>query len=123
VIGSRHYVSTQAIQDVVRAIPGTSVFVSGGAAGTDAIAEATARALGLDCLIFIAKWKRDGRAAGLIRNTRLVEAVDEVVAFWDGKSTGTLDVIRKAHQAGKKLTIYGPDCSLISPEIALGSSA
>lgn len=35
------------------------------------------------------------------RNTRIAEASDAVIAFWDGRSRGTLDTMRKAARLGK----------------------
>jgi hypothetical protein len=123
VIGSRHYVALPLIHEVLNRVDLGTVIVTGGAQGVDQLVEAHAKFRGHDVVVMAAKWKRDGRAAGLIRNTRVVASADEVIAFWDGQSTGTMDVIRKAHHAGKPLTIYGPTGNLISPEIALGLPA
>ncbi len=48
-----------------------------------------------------ADWPRDRKAAGPIRNSQMVDSgADLCVAFWDGKSTGTLDCFSKAARAG-----------------------
>ncbi len=54
---------------------------------------------------FVADWDADGRAAGPIRNGRMVREAafysDSVcLAFWDGKSRGTADCMRQARHAG-----------------------
>jgi hypothetical protein len=50
-----------------------------------------------------ADWKRHGRAAGPIRNQEMVDAgADLVLAFWDGKSRGTRDMLERAVKAGIK---------------------
>ena len=54
-----------------------------------------------------ADWDKHGKAAGPIRNSAIVADCDEVIAFWDGKSPGTLDTIRKAVKAGKPVRIVG----------------
>lgn len=50
--------------------------------------------------MFVADWKRYGKAAGPIRNSQMLEYVKQenplVVAFWDGESHGTRDTINKA---------------------------
>ena len=58
--------------------------------------------------VFRAFWERDGRKAGNRRNTRLVEAADELVAiFADGKYTsGTYDAVAKARKRGLVLHVY-----------------
>ena len=39
-------------------------------------------------------------AAGPIRNSQMLHSdIDEVYAFWDGKSRGTLDMITKAKRS------------------------
>jgi hypothetical protein len=43
--------------------------------------------------------------AGPIRNKLIVEVCDEVIAFWDGKSTGTKHSINYAKELGKPFQI------------------
>lgn len=50
---------------------------------------------------YTADWKGEGRAAGPIRNAKMAEDGDVLLAFWDGKSRGTLDMITKMTQVGK----------------------
>ena len=40
---------------------------------------------------------------------KIVGAVDKTIAFWDGKSTGTLDTIKKTRRAGKSVHIVRVD--------------
>jgi len=44
----------------------------------------------------------------MIRNRLVVAAADELVAFWDGRSTETQHVIEFARTNGKVFTIHGP---------------
>lgn len=78
--------------------------ISGGARGADQLAERYARECGLELQILKADWSR-GRGAGLARNTEIVALADYVVAFWDRKSTGTKDTIRKTRECGKTLQL------------------
>ena len=42
-----------------------------------------------------------GRAAGPLRNEKMVECADLVVAFWDGRSRGTKSLIKYAQSRNK----------------------
>ncbi len=48
----------------------------------------------------------NAKAAGPRRNQLIVARCTDVIAFWDGKSPGTLDTIRKAMKAGKSCAVY-----------------
>lgn len=48
-----------------------------------------------------ANWRAHQKSAGPIRNSAMVAAgADLCIAFWDGKSSGTLDCFTKAVRAG-----------------------
>ena len=87
----------------------TVEIVSGHASGADLLGEAYARAHGLKLSVFKADWKRYGRGAGPIRNRQMLEyAIEEtalVIAFWDGKSKGTKNMIDQARKAGSEVKI------------------
>lgn len=55
---------------------------------------------------FPAKWKELGRAAGPIRNRQMAEYADYLVAFWDGKSKGTLNMITHMKELKKQYTVF-----------------
>jgi predicted Rossmann fold nucleotide-binding protein DprA/Smf involved in DNA uptake len=80
--------------------------VSGGAKGVDTWAESEARRLGMSTMIFPAKWHLLGKMAGYARNRDIVDAADEVVAFWDGRSRGTAHTAEIAERAGKPVRVY-----------------
>ena len=75
--------------------------ISGGAKGADALAEDYAENNGLECTVLKPDWNKFGKRAGFIRNQKIIDACDMVVAFWDGKSKGTKDSIGKAKLAKK----------------------
>lgn len=75
--------------------------VSGGASGVDACAADFARKRGVRLTEFLPIYERYGRAAPIVRNKEIVEYADEVIAFWDGKSRGTLSVINYCKKTGK----------------------
>jgi hypothetical protein len=82
--------------------------ISGGAGGADKLAERYAAEKGIPIRIFKAEWDKYGRAAGYKRNVQIVEAADEVVAFWDGKSKGTKHDIDLAEKMGKPCHVFRP---------------
>lgn len=75
--------------------------VHGGASGADSMAGKIARECFYKEEVHPADWATHGRKAGLLRNAAMVEAgADLCIAGWDGRSTGTLDTIRRCVQAG-----------------------
>jgi hypothetical protein len=54
---------------------------------------------------FPANWDRHGKAAGGIRNTAMANYGTHLIAFWDGESPGTRDMIAKAKRAGLKVLV------------------
>ena len=109
IVGSRDYPHRQRVYDYVAALPYDTTVISGGAPGVDSWAEDAARERGLRVSVKHADWDIYGRAAGPIRNTAIVAPADRVVAFWDGKSPGTADTIRKARDAGLPVEVIGLD--------------
>lgn len=80
--------------------------ISGGAKGADQLGERYAREKGLKLIRLLPDWNGPrGKRAGLDRNTEIVAQADVVLAFWDGKSTGTHDTIKKTENTTKKLKI------------------
>jgi len=78
--------------------------ISGGSKGADKMAEIFAENFDYQIAIFKPDWNI-GRKAGPLRNTKIVEVSDVVIAFWDGLSRGTNDTITKAKLANKKVFI------------------
>jgi hypothetical protein len=79
--------------------------ISGGARGADRLAEQYAHQHAIPLTIFYPDWYAHGLKAGPMRNTRIVQAADHVLAFWDYNSRGTMDTINKAVAANKPVTI------------------
>jgi hypothetical protein len=69
--------------------------------------------------VFHADWERLGRKAGPIRNAQIVEGVDELVAFWDGRSRGTLNTIALAVGAGVPVKVFDAKGSALPLEWVL----
>ena len=83
--------------------------VSGHAKGADSFGEEYAKKHGISVKVFRPDWKRYGRGAGPIRNKEMLEYAAEeepmIIAFWDGKSKGTKNMINQAIKAGANVKI------------------
>ena len=79
------------------------IIISGHCSGVDLMAERYATESGLKAEIFYPEWEKYGRAAGPIRNKKMVEAANIVIAFWDGKSKGTKSLIKYAEISKKEI--------------------
>ena len=76
--------------------------VSGGAKGADNLAEQYAKENNLMCIVHPIDWNF-GRGGPAIRNAKIVEDSDIIVAFWDGKSKGTNMTMNMAKKKGKNV--------------------
>ena len=76
-----------------------SLIISGGATGADRHAEGWARYNEIAFLVVPAQWEKHGKAAGPIRNKRMLSIKpDLVIAFLGGK--GTANMISLAKKQG-----------------------
>lgn len=104
VAGSRDFADYQAVKTAVLQFVESSysdcqiTIVSGGSKGVDHLGERLADEMGWTKTIVKADW-RLGRGAGPARNTQMAKMADALVAFWDGSSHGTADMIKKAEKA------------------------
>ncbi len=107
IVGSRKLSSSglERVSTYVLSLPLTTIVVTGGALGVDQAAEAAAMRRGLVVKVFLPDWKKHGKAAGPIRNSEIVAYADRGVAFWDGKSRGTLDTITKFGAVEKPIEV------------------
>lgn len=74
--------------------------VSGKARGADSVGEELAKGYKLKLVEFPADWEKHGRGAGFVRNKQMAEYATHLLAFWDGKSKGTENMILTAHKMG-----------------------
>lgn len=91
----------------VLGLPGSEVTViSGTAKGPDSDAIRWATARGYDLEKVPAEWYKYGKRAGRIRNANMATLAltapkaSHLVAYWDGKSTGTADMVATARLLG-----------------------
>lgn len=105
VCGGRNWQDRDTVWQALYAIPADCgdlilEIIEGGANGADRFARQWAEHCGVPVRTFYADWVKDGRAAGPIRNQRMIDdgKPDLVVAFPGGR--GTADMVRRAKAAG-----------------------
>lgn len=81
------------------------VILSGGASGADALGEQYAKERGYNLLHFPAQWEKYGRQAGPMRNREMANNADALIAYWDGKSRGTKNMIEEAKKRGLMVAV------------------
>ncbi len=84
----------------------TTEIISGGARGVDTSAREYALRHGLKLTEYLPEYSRYGRAAPLKRNITILESADLVLAFWDGKSKGTKNVIDHCRKRNIPITVH-----------------
>jgi YspA, cpYpsA-related SLOG family len=118
VTGSRSWHDREPITNRLALLPGTdeTVIVVGynpvkdSPPGVDRIAYQEAQKLGLLLEPYPADWDRHGKRAGVIRNEEMATSgADLCIAFWDGRSVGTLDMMTRAvhHQIPVEVVMKG----------------
>lgn len=83
------------------------VVISGTASGADAMGERYAQERGLAVRRFPADWNQYGKAAGYIRNCQMADNADALIAFWDGRSRGTGNMIEIARKRNMPIRVAG----------------
>ncbi len=102
VVGSRNI----EVQNFGEYLPDdVSEIVSGGAKGIDRCAAIYARENNIALAEFLPEYNLYGRGAPIVRNKKIVDYSDKVLAFWDGESKGTKSVIDYCKKVGKECTV------------------
>lgn len=99
VIGSRSFNDYNLLEKTLNELNSINTIVSGGARGADSLAEVYANSNDIELVVFKPDWSI-GRQAAAIRNLKIVENSDVLVAFWDGSSKGTKMTIDMATKSG-----------------------
>lgn len=85
--------------------PGDAL-ISGAARGADSLGEKFASECGFEIERHPAEWERLGKRAGFVRNHQMSLIADGLIAFWDGRSKGTKNMIEEAHKARLETHVY-----------------
>lgn len=77
--------------------------VTGMARGADSLAYRFALNEGVKVYEFKPDWNKFGKSAGFIRNTEMAKFADVLIAYWDGESAGTANMIQTMQKMGKSV--------------------
>jgi uncharacterized phage-like protein YoqJ len=107
VIGSRNFRDYDLLYNKIVFYFGdrAKLIVSGGAKGADALAEVFAKQAKIPTKIYEPDWDKFGKAAGMIRNQKIIEGCDAVICFWDGESKGSKNSLSLAKKMKKDTVI------------------
>lgn len=86
------------------------LIIHGGCYGVDTISGWWANSNKIKVQIEKADWDKYGKAAGPIRNKTMADMLnleDLCIAFWDGKSKGTKNMISLVKYKGNKIIVIG----------------
>jgi hypothetical protein len=106
IIGSRNFSDYELLKERCDYFLSSSYgykIISGGAPGADKLAERYAFEKKLPITVLRADWQTHGRKAGMLRNKEILEICTHVIAFWDGKSRGTANMIQCAAYKNLKI--------------------
>ena len=84
-----------------------TLLLSGGAEGIDRMVEKFAKIKKIPIRVFSPDYNTHGKRAPLVRNTELVAAADEVIAYWDFRSHGTAFTIHECIRLGVPVRVIG----------------
>jgi len=92
--------------DIVLANVPDVLLISGFAKGADKLGIEWAEEYDIDIMLMPALWGSYGKAAGVKRNEEMARIADTLIAFWNGESRGTKDMITRALKHGLELHVY-----------------
>lgn len=102
VIGSRTFSDYELLKNTLRCIHITEI-VSGGDTGADKLAEQYSEEKSIPLQII--PHTEHPETSNASRTYNIISAAQLVVAFWDGKSPGTGDLLKYARQKEKKIVL------------------
>ena len=107
VAGTRTFNSYEQLLAAIEEFPyQITEVVCGGATGADALGKLWAEKNGIPVKMFVADWKKFGRAAGPKRNMKMGEYADAALICWDGLSSGSKNMASIMETLKKPCKIY-----------------
>lgn len=108
--GSRNFNDEVAVLVALRGVVkwGATVHV-GDARGLDRMVRDACERIGIPCVVHVADWQREGKAAGFRRNARMIDSQPaRLIAFYgpNGETPGTRHTIGLARRAGIPVLIF-----------------
>ena len=106
IAGSRSFVNYQRLCEALDKYKNSiSEVVCGEAKGADTLGKNWAIYNDIPVKSFPADWQKYGESAGMIRNQQMGLYADRLIAFWDGKSTGTQHMIQYMKNNNKEVIV------------------
>ncbi len=107
IAGSRTISNLSLLEEVVeRCGYEITTVISGTARGVDLLGEQWASKYKKSVIRMPANWDKHGKAAGPIRNAEMAEIADAAIIIWDGKSTGTKNMIENMKKLRKPYYLW-----------------
>ncbi len=107
--GSRDWHNQKAVEEVIAALPPDSTVIHGGARGLDKIAGVLAHSYSLPVKRYAAEWNKLGKAAGPIRNLKMIKEghPDHIYIFFKegAVNKGSKNMLRLAIKNNIPLTL------------------
>ncbi len=108
IVGSREFPDLKMVEKYINSLPKSLTLITGDARGVDKTVTQVGARRGMVVDPLKKNYEKHGSGAPFVRNDRIVRESDAVVAFWDGKSPGTQDVMERALKARKLRWIFMP---------------
>ena len=108
--GSRVYANRHKIHNVLSVLPFDTVIIHGDCRGADKLSGSVATELGMTVDSYPADWNQYGRAAGPIRNQKMLDNndIEKAIIFHENlqESKGTKDMVSRLKKKGIPIDIY-----------------
>lgn len=109
VAGSRNVTNYETVKCAVDAFisqgANVTAIIEGGAIGVDRLASRYAIEHGIEHIRVPAEWNLHHKGAGAVRNRKMAEMGDALLALWDGSSRGTMNMIKVANARKLPVTV------------------
>ena len=108
VIGNKEFTDRQFFYEILTKIKNITKIISGGAPGTDTLAKQYSEANNIEFIEFSPNYDLHGIEAKQVRDKKIVENCDSILAFWDGICEGTgytIEYARKLHKPVKIIRV------------------
>lgn len=105
VAGGRDFINYPVIEKVLDSFE-ISTILSGKARGADSVGETYAQRKKIPVWEFPANWNLYKNKAGFLRNKKMAQAGERLIAFWDGRSPGTKNMIFLAKQFKLEVHVF-----------------
>ena len=107
IAGSRVITDSKLVFDILNKLPfKITEVVCGEAPGVDLIGRDWAEEKGIPVKSMPANWNKYGLSAGPIRNQEMAEYGEALVLIWDGVSTGSHDMLKRARRMKLMVDLY-----------------